>query len=223
MLAPAWNRWAATCNRKRKKLIANILSKISHCIMPALLPLKQCTITPSWPRSDKSARRPIINSFGHSLPPRSGCRVKAPPCEELLCWLNNELDIELLQPTASTTHFCSFVETRWAHYLLPSVQIQAKQKRKITFSFRQIYFCDNDDFHVFQCHVIVIVQKQTHILQIFKERCWSWNVDHGTKYSKRKSSKGVNNFNDKSIQILQMTAFNWDENLKRTESGGGSA
>ena len=97
--------------------------------------------------------------------------------------------------------------------MLPSVQIQAKQKRKITFSFRQIYFCDDDDFHVFQCHVIVIVQKQTHILQIFK----------GTKYSKRKSSKGVNNFNDKSIQILQMTAFNWEEDLKRTESGGGSA
>ena len=46
-------------------------------------------------------------------------------------------------------------------------------------------------------------------------------MDHGTKYSKRKSSKGVNNFNDKSIQILQMTAFNWEEDLKRT--GGGIA
>ena len=99
--------------------------------------------------------------------------------------------------------------------MLPSVQIQAKQKRKITFSFRQIYFCDNDDFHVLQCHVIVIVQKQTHILQIFKERCL--NVDHGAKYftSKRKSSKGINNFNDKSIQILQMTAFDFKISRER--------
>ena len=87
-----------------KEINCHIVSKFSHCIMPALLPLKQCTITLSWPRSDKSARGPIINSFGHSLPPRFGCRVKAPPCEEHCCWLNNELDIELFHVPASSLH-----------------------------------------------------------------------------------------------------------------------